>query len=158
MKKTIVKLAVIAALCLPAAAQTTQTWVTVIPASQQAMTLSVALPAGATYRFLSLNGLATKPTTLTAAKTVSDWDDGLNGRDPDPDPGTAKSLQVLQMSTTLSLSLFDSSVKPMKTTPVPVPALSVTYLITVTATGTPNPDPLNPAMIITNVVFTAVKK
>jgi hypothetical protein len=69
------------ALCvpLPTYAQN-PVWFTVIAATKQAPTLSVSLPAGTIYRFVSANGLATAPVTLAAAKTISDWDDGLSGR------------------------------------------------------------------------------
>lgn len=126
--KTFLPLAVIAALCLPAVAQS-QAWITVVassPVPQQSLTLNVSLPAGATYRFVSVNGKATLPITVTTAQTVSSWDDGGVGRPADPDPGIAKSMQILQSSAALSVSLIDSSVKPAKTTTVTVPALPPT--------------------------------
>jgi hypothetical protein len=121
------KLAVIAALCLPAGAQTpqvtTQSWVTIVPAMQQAITLRVALPAGTTFRFVPSNGKPTAAITTPTAIEVCDWDIGLNGRPLDHDPTTAKSMQVLQIATAQSLSLIDSSFTPAKITPVTVPAL-----------------------------------
>jgi hypothetical protein len=129
--KTILKLAAFAALCSPAFAQT---WFTVIPATQQARSLSATLPAGTSYRFLSLNGKTTGTLTATAAP-VSDWDDGSIGHDPDPEKGVSKSLQVLQ-SAAFSVSIIDNSVKPAKTTSVSVPALPASYTLTCTGMGT----------------------
>jgi hypothetical protein len=124
-------LIVIAALCLPASAQT---WFTVIPATQQARSLSATFPAGTSYRFLSVNGKTTG--TLTATVTpISDWDDGSIGHDPDPDKGVSKSLQVLQ-SAAFTVSIIDNSVKPAKTTSISVPALASTYALTCTGMGT----------------------
>jgi hypothetical protein len=123
------KLAVVAALCLPAFAQTTQvttqTWVTIVPerTKQQAVNLTVSLPAGTTFRFVSPNGRATPAVTTPMALEVWDWDIGLDGRPLDPDPTTAKSMQVLQIPTAQSVLLIDSSVTPAKTTSVTVPAL-----------------------------------
>jgi hypothetical protein len=99
------KLAVVAALCLPAFAQTpqvtTQRWVTIVPerTKQQAVNLSVFLPAGTTFRFISLNGKATTALTMPMAIEVWDWDIGIDGRPLAPDPTKAKSMQVLQIPT-----------------------------------------------------------
>lgn len=124
------KLAVIAALCLPAGAQTpqatTQSWVTIVPAQQQAITLTVRLPAGTTFRLVSLNGKATTAMTTTRAIDVRDWDIGPDGRPLDPDLTTAESMQVLQIPTRQSVWLIDSSVTPVKITKVAVPALPPT--------------------------------
>lgn len=141
MKKLLQSLAVIAALCLPACAQTAPTaptWYTIVPL--QALTLNVTLPPGTTYRFLSSNGKATIPVTTTATVTLSSWDDGLNGHPPDPDAGIPKVMQVQQASAAFTVSLIDSSVNPASTTVSQVSALGAaaptTYAITCTASAT----------------------
>ena len=90
-------LALLAGTC---AAQT-QTWFTLVPASAQSISTTAALPVGATYRFytslcIKTGGSASTSSTVTVATTISDFDDGLNGRPPDPCPGTAKELDVLE--------------------------------------------------------------
>lgn len=157
--KIILKLAFIAALCLPAHAQTT--WYTIVPL--QALTLNVTLPAGTTYRFLSSNGKATIPVTTTAAVTLSSWDDGLNGHPPDPDAGIPKVMQVQQASAAFSVSLIDSSVNPASTTTTQVSALGAaaptTYAITCMASATLAAGaPMPTTLPLTGSKCTAVKK
>jgi hypothetical protein len=118
---TVTPPAVVAAPAVTPPAQT-GTWFTVIPAEKQAHTLSVSVPAGTTFRFLSSNGKATTPVTTTATVTVSDWDDGLNGRPLDPDPGTAKRMDILETATTQAVTVIDSSVTPAVSIPKTVPA------------------------------------
>jgi hypothetical protein len=102
----------------------TATWFTVIPAEQQAKTLSVSVPARTTYRFISVNGLATTPVT-SAGGTVSDWDDGLNGDPADPDPNAAKSMQILELTVPQIVYVFDSSGVGATSTMVTVPAVVI---------------------------------
>jgi hypothetical protein len=110
------KLAVIAALCLSAGAQTpqatTQSWVTIVPAQQQAVTLTVRLPAGTTFR-LVIDGVIYNNSGFRVQ--------GDTGFYSFSNPDT--SMQVLQIQTPQSVSLIDSSVTPAKTTRVIVPAL-----------------------------------
>jgi hypothetical protein len=73
-----------------------QTWFTVVTAAAQSQDINVDLPAGATYSFTAPNCASFVPVTVTAATTISDWDDGVDGRPADPCPGVAKELDVLR--------------------------------------------------------------
>ena len=126
------QLAVIAALCLPAGAQTpqatSQSWVIIVPAQQQAITLTVRLPAGTTFR-LVIDGVIYNNSGFRVQGDTGFYSFG--------NPDT--SMQILQIQTPQSVSLIDSSVTPAKTTKVIVPALAPTLPAPTTIwTGTAN--------------------
>ena len=97
--------------------QTTPVWFTLLTPAQQSLSTTVSLPAGVTYRIGdSENNKWSAPVTTTAAVTIVDYADGLNGRPADPDPGTAKEFDIQEQSTPLNVSVSGQSVT--------VPALS----------------------------------
>jgi hypothetical protein len=100
-----------------------QTWLKVAGSEQQALTLSVSLPAGTTYRIGDTANNKWCVATATAAVTLVDYADGLNGRLADCDSGTPKEFDVLETVSTQTVTLTDASVTPAKVTTVPVPAL-----------------------------------
>jgi hypothetical protein len=97
-----------------------QVWVTV---ASESPTISVALPAGATYRLGNVNdGKWSASITISAATTINPtaFYDGQYSF-PDPDPGVPKVLQVLEIATAQTVTLTDSSVTPAVVTTVTVP-------------------------------------
>jgi len=119
-----------------------QTWVTVAPESS---TLSVALPAGATYRLGdTIDNKWSASVTVAAATTISQtaYFDGQY-KFPDPDPEVAKLLQVLEIATAQVVTSTDTSVTPALVTTINIPATG-----TVT-TGPAIPVPPGQVYIVT---------
>jgi hypothetical protein len=100
-----------------------QQWVTVVPAANQSKTISVSVPPGTAYRFISTNGIATDALTATAAP-IPDWDSGLDGNPPDPDPSFPKDFQVARGPVTLNATLTDAATMPATVTTKPVNGLA----------------------------------
>lgn len=121
---------------LPLSGQTLPPWVTVIPAQQQAKALTVTLPVGTSYRFLSVNGKATVALIATAAP-ISDWDTGIGTAPPDPEPGVSKAFQVAQPAAPgLVAIITDNSVTPAKVSSFSILALAPPVYAPITfATG-----------------------
>jgi hypothetical protein len=97
-----------------------QVWVTV---ASESPTISVALPAGATYRLGNVNdGKWSASITISAATTINPtaFYDGQYSF-PDPDPGVAKCLQVLEIAAAQVGTVTDSSVAQALVTTVNVP-------------------------------------
>lgn len=119
-----------------------QTWVTVAPESS---TLSVALPAGATYRLGdTIDNKWSASVTVAAATTISQtaYFDGQY-KFPDPDPEVAKLLQVLEIATAQVVTSTDTSVTPALVTTINIPATGVV------ATGSSIPVPPGQVYIVT---------
>src|ERR1700688_692178 len=100
-----------------------QSWVTVVPAESQSTTISVTLPVGAHYRFLSTNGNATSTLIATTAP-ISDFDNEMDGNPPDPGPNFQKSFQVAALQSSFNAIVTDTSTSPATVTSVPVAASS----------------------------------
>src|SRR6202041_1012663 len=91
--------------------QTTPVWFTLLTPAQQSLSTTVSLPAGVTYRIGdSVNNKWSAPVTTTAAVTVVDYADGLDGRPADPDPGTPKEFDIVEQATPLNVSVSGQSV------------------------------------------------
>src|SRR6202453_5050942 len=91
--------------------QTTPVWFTLLTPAQQSLTTNVGLPAETTYRIGdSENNKWSVPVTTTAAVTVVDYADGLDGRPADPDPGTPKEFDIKEQATPLNVSVSGQSV------------------------------------------------
>lgn len=104
----------------------TQIWFTVAAAAQQATTLTISLPSGATYRIGDAqNNKWSDPLTTKATTSLIDYADGVAGRPSDPDPGTPKEFDVLETALPQTVVLTDTSVQPSKMTVIPVPALPI---------------------------------
>ena len=107
-----------------------QTWVVVAPESE---TISVALPAGATYRLGdTLNNKWSISVTVAAATVISptDWPGGQYPF-PDPDPGSGKELEVLETATVQAVTVTDTSVRPASVTVDAIPATAAAASIPV---------------------------
>lgn len=98
-----------------------QTWVTVAPEST---TISVALPAGATYRLgNTADNKWSASVTVSAATTINPTAYFAGQyKFPDPDPGVAKLLQVLEIATAQVVTTTNTSVTPALVTAVNIPA------------------------------------
>ena len=97
-----------------------QVWVTVAPEST---TISVALPAGATYRLGdTLNNKWSASVTVAAATTINPtaWPGGQYPF-PDPDPEAAKVFQVLEIGAAQVVTVTDTSVTPALVTTDTIP-------------------------------------
>jgi hypothetical protein len=99
-------------------------WLTVTPESA---TISVTLPAGATYRFGDYtNNLWSVSVTVQAATTISPV--SMSAADPfpfaDPDYGTLKELDVLETAASQTLSISDLTLTPPAPVSFIVPALT----------------------------------
>ena len=129
----IVRLTMLAALAYSAHAQNTPApvvppvpapvWVTISPESA---TVSVTLPAGATYRFGdAVNNLWSAPITVQVATTFSPvfFPSGVFPFS-DPDPNTAKELDVLETADAQGVTITDLSTSPVAVTTQIVPALA----------------------------------
>jgi hypothetical protein len=119
-----------------------QTWVTVAPEST---TISVALPAGATYRLGdTIDNKWSASVTVAAATTINPtaYFEGQY-KFPDPDPGVAKLLQVLEIATVQTVTSTDTSVTPALVTTINIPATGVV------ATGPSIPVPPGQVYIVT---------
>lgn len=83
----------------------------------------VDLPAGVTYSFTAPNCTSFVPVTVAVATTISDWDDGVDGRPADPCPGVAKELDVLRTASAQTVKIcagnFDGGACGMLTVTVP---------------------------------------
>jgi hypothetical protein len=91
--------------------QITPVWFTLLTPAQQSLSTTVSLPAGVTYRIGdSVNNKWSAPVTTTAAVTVVDYADGLDGRPADPDPGAAKEFDIEEQATPLNISVDGQSV------------------------------------------------
>src|SRR5580698_3868531 len=89
--------------------QITPVWFTLLTPAQQSLSTTVSLPAGVTYRIGdSVNNKWSAPVTTTAAVTVVDYADGLDGRPADPDPVTQKEFVMEEQATPLTSPLMDS--------------------------------------------------
>jgi hypothetical protein len=127
-------------------------WFTVATTQQQALTLSVTLPAGTIYRIGdSKNNKWCVQPVPTASITIVDYADGLNGRPADCDPGTAKELDVQETPAAQSVTLTNSAVKPAAVTPITVPALPAPLVVTINCSA-PN---VTMAMITSGQSFPA---
>jgi hypothetical protein len=93
----------------------------------ESTTISVALPAGATYRLGdTLDNKWSSPVTVAAAATISPTAYfGGQYTFPDPDPGVSKELQVLEIATTQSVTVTDTSVTPKLVSILSIPATGV---------------------------------
>lgn len=132
------KLSIVALLsAAPLFAQTTSsTWFTV---TQESLTTSVTLPAGATYRFGTANCPAANnaaswtQVTVTQATTISPV--SMSGGDPFPfsDPcfGTVKELDVLETASTQTISVTNTAATPA-TVAMVVPSLTPTTVVNAT--------------------------
>jgi len=97
------------------------TWVTV---TTENPTVSVTLPAGATYRFGDYaNNRWSEPVTVTAPTTISPV--SMSSGDPfpfsDPDYGAVKELDVIQTTTSQTVAVTNTSVSPATTVALIVP-------------------------------------
>jgi hypothetical protein len=98
----------------------TPVWFTLLTPAQQSLSTNVALPAGTTYRIGdSKNNKWSAPVTTTAAVTIVDYADGLDGRPADPDPGIAKEFDIQEAATPQNITVNGQSVT--------VPALPSSY-------------------------------
>lgn len=169
MIKQFLKLAVMAALCLPAFAQYT----VITPASQF---ITINLPAGAVWQVGNVadnKWSADQPVTLASGISFTAWYSELASypyiaKFADPDPTKAEVFRIKQTSVAQTIWLTDRSGKVPVYVPVAVPALVVTtpppspfvtYLITCTATATvSSTDPSPTTLPITGSSCTAVKQ
>lgn len=123
----------------PAIAQTTTTttpapvWFTLLTPAQQSLTATVALPVGVTYRIGDTeNNKWSAPVTTSAAVTLVDYADGLNGRPADPDPGTAKEFDVQEQATPQYITVNGQTVTVPALPPPPGPVAVGTFTTTCT--------------------------
>lgn len=130
--KTLFLLAVIAALCLPAHAQT---WFTV---TSENPSQSIVFPVGTTYRFGNVADNKWNPNVVsTSTAPVLDY---TSSQPADPDPNVLKVFQVLETSAAQSIQLVVAATgngagNPISTVTVPIDAtLAATAKITPTIT------------------------
>jgi hypothetical protein len=91
--------------------QITPVWFTLLTPAQQSPSTTVSLPAGVTYRIGdSENNKWSAPVTTTAAVTIVDYADGLDGRPADPDPGTAKEFDIQELATPQNITVNGQAV------------------------------------------------
>jgi hypothetical protein len=121
-----------------------QTWVTIVPSTQQTLQTVVTVPAGDTYQQVVLPSCplasppAYAPITVTVQTNVVDYPDGANGRPPDSCPRYAKVFQIAETAVqqTINWTINGVAQPPVTVPALPAPPVTVSKQWCVTALPT----------------------